>query len=925
MAQNANITRTSILKFVLLPGILPRFGNIFKSGFANLSYFMAIVFNMLQILPNRHPYLLSRNRGRFSLLQVLREGASHIPFDRKNIDKVTIFFVMIAGIVMLVLQMVLLVLAVITGKAMAYAGPGAGPQTLGDFFDNDNTQNDIAFRMLDLVFGVQGVFNSREMGTSAFHEGLHALFQFYSYGILLVGVFIIIYLTIRVVLETAQSGTPFGERFNHAWVPVRLILFFGLLIPMTSGLNLAQVIVLESARLGSNLATNGWLAFDAAVTNATYLGPADDLIAEPTPPDLDNLASFMQIAKACQYAENSIYPDEQREEIRGYVVFGAGTPGSPFYDLADAPAFTDLAAQAGASNIFIRFGVQDEEKYPKEKGTVYPFCGELTMSVVDLAQAGAIMMQQGYLDLVSCFWNGNTSTVSDPREPGQLPTTHENPYSCQNLYTQVQGNAVAYYNKYYDGQDVNMRWRESVNSRYRIARMSSLYINEVLSNARTEQIANGDWLNDAAMEMGWGGAGIWFNKIAEQNGSFTAAVFAKPDITLMPSVMEFVRKTKLANNANTPMSEMYVPELKDNTEFPFNPTQDKSVAIVLMHVFDFWGDSSNIAYYQDRPETHNAEMGGNIIIDMVNMLMGTQGLFDMCKQTNVHPLAQLASVGKGLVEHSIRAFAFAAGTGIGSGLLSLMQKHNWAQVLEAASAFFMKFAIIGLMLGFILFYVIPFMPFIYFFFAVMTWVKSIFEAMVAMPLWALAHLNLEGEGMPGQAATNGYFHILEIFLRPICILIGLLGGIAVFTSMVKVLNQIFYLLISNMTGHYVPAGDSATGVDNCFTPPGMTASEDDPQQQDYIGSTVDEFFYTIMYAIIVYMISVPCFKMVDLVPDNIMRWMGTGINSFGSQDGDPADNLIRNISVGAGGIGRGMSQGLGSVSNSVKSMSNGQQ
>ena len=63
-----------------------------------------------------------------------------------------------------------------------------------------------------------------------------------------------------------------------------------------------------------------------------------------------------------------------------------------------------------------------------------------------------------------------------------------------------------------------------------------------------------------------------------------------------------------------------------------------------------------------------------------------------------------------------------------------------------------------------LFYIIPFMPFIYFFFAVGTWVKAIFEAMVGVPLWALAHIRIDGQGLPGDAAMNGYYLLLEIFV-----------------------------------------------------------------------------------------------------------------------------------------------------------------
>jgi hypothetical protein len=194
---------------------------------------------------------------------------------------------------------------------------------------------------------------------------------------------------------------------------------------------------------------------------------------------------------------------------------------------------------------------------------------------------------------------------------------------------------------------------------------------------------------------------------------------------------------------------------------------------------------------------------------------------------------------------------------------------------------------------------LPFLPFIYFFFAVMTWIKSIFEAMVGMPLWALAHLKIDGEGMPGDAAASGYFYILEIFLRPTFIIVSFLGGIIIFTAMVKVLNEIFYLVLTNLTGHI-----SMEGTTDCFAPPGSNIG---PSESEFKRGPIDEFFYTVIYTIVVYMIALPCFKLVDDIPDNIMRWLGAGISSFGSQDGDPARGLMTNVAGGAALIGGQMS------------------
>lgn len=878
MLAELGISKKQAATYILMPQILPRIGKLVGNGFGSLSYFILVVFNTLGIIPNNHPSLLPENRNKYSIFGAMALAAHHITFDRKNIDKVSIFFVILGGIVMMFMQIVLCIMALFAVPAYAYNGPGAGPQTLGAFFDNANVQNDIAFRMLDLVFGIPNIFNSKNMTTTPFHEGLHALFQFYSFGILLVGTFVIIYLIMTIVMETAQSGIPFGRRFNKAWAPIRLALFFGLLLPTANGINLAQYILLNAAKLGSNVATNAWITFDGAVKNA-YLGSPSALLARPAAPDLESLASFMALARTCSWAEGRI----EGINVRPYIVFGPGDANA--IDLENStPAFSTVVQKSEGGTIIIRFGEKDQTKYGEERGAVFPHCGELGITIVDQAQPGAALMQQAYIEIIGCLWNGMS---------GSTITCSQNSFSDHGRDYTSRFATVLPYNPF-----PNMDPYVGNTQRTQVLILLNQDFEAALTAAMNRQINDGDWNNNAAMKLGWAGAGIWFNKIAEQNGALTAAVLAKPILHKMPYVMEYIKAAKLRDDSNTPQQELYTPTLTSGQTIAFELPAHRDVALVLNQVYRYWGSDMANSFFPTVPETQRQSLTGNIVIDVMNTFMGTRGLFDMCRNTDVHPLAQLAGVGKAMIEHSIRAFAVATGIGIGAGIAALMQRYDLKQAAMPAASFFVTFASIGLMIGFVMFYVLPFMPFIYFFFAVMTWVKSIFEAMVGMPLWALAHLKIDGEGMPGPAASSGYFYILEIFLRPICILIGFLGGIIIFTAMVKVLNSIFYLVISNLAGHYV----ETAGSTGCFNPPG-TPSGSAISEQMYKRGVVDEFFYTIMYTIVVYMIATPCFKLVDLIPDNIMRWMGAGISTFGAVDGDPANGLMKYVTAGAGVVG----------------------
>ncbi len=901
MLSELGISKGQVIRFAVLPQIFPRLKNIFGGGLFCLPYLLLVVFSTVRIIPRNHPALRYENRNQYSLFQVLALAANHLEWTRSNLDKITIFTVILGGIAMLFLQVLLLIITVFTMPALAYNGPGTGPSAIGDFFTNHNNSHDIAFRLLDLIFGIPGIFQSVAITSgevpTPFHEGMHALFAFYSYGMLLVATLIIVYLVVAIVLETAESGVPFGQRFNKAWAPVRLILFFGLLLPTSSGINMAQYILLYSAKYGSNLATNGWILFG-------NVAKPDHLVAIPNTPDVVEIAAFMSLVKTCAWAEGQA----NGRDIQPYFVYGSKNgdvgmdnsirmAGNAHND--GTPPFPDMVEKAGGKTMFFRFGEKNPTLYPMETGGVMAFCGEIGLTIVDQSQPGATFMQKAYVDMLMCLWDGRTSSAFKC----DVPDFDEAAMAFAKNYVSIKNNENPPDLSEHIGGDKRMEIIASLNR----SLMKSVF------DAVKKQEDEGEW-NDgvfgwgvgAANKYGWGGAGIWFNKIAEQNGALSSAVFAKPDIKAMPYVMEDIKSHNEQSQRNLSSMDIYTPRLTGEKPYVFEPPQNRDVALALNKVYKYWGSGDNKVSYRptedaqggtsDTVPLEERKLTGNIMIDFFNMFMGTGGIFDMCKNKDTHPLASMASLGKGLIEHSVRAFVIAGLGTVGGTIMDMMGQKPASEALKAFASFFMTFASLGFVLGILLFYVIPFMPFLYFFFAVMTWVKGIFEAMVGMPLWALAHLRIDGEGMPGAAAADGYFYILEAFVRPIIILISFLGGIMIFTAVVKVLNETFYLVLANLSGHH------AVGSAGCFQPPAGSqigqSVESVIKEQDFQRGTIDQFFYTVIYTVIVYMMSVPCFKLVDLIPDKIMKWLGTGISSFGASDGDPASQLMSHISGG---------------------------
>ena len=873
-----DITKRYVMKHVFLPGIIPRLRHLFGSTLANLAYLIAIVFNTVRILPKNHPYIRAGSAGKYSIRQVIAEASEHITFSKNNIDQVVIFIAIITGLVILALQFILFVFAFTVSTANA-----AIPTTVAGFFVTPDPTQDLAFKMLDYVFGVPDIFGSSVPIGTAFHDALQSLFEFYSYGILIVGIIIIIYSVITIVGETAASGTPFGQRFNHAWVPVRLILFFALLLPMVNGLNGGQYIVLQTAKLGSGLASTGWVVFNDSILQGTYLGDNTELVVTPNNPEITSMAAFMMVVKVCDWSFSRKFGENY--VVSPYAIWGTAA-GDNMPINPGGTTFADVSTRSRGENFQVVFGIQDDTRFENAPGNIGLLCGATAFKVTDVAEPGPAEIQEFYFNKIMDLWIGGPGPGYD------IDQWAEN-YSRKFLDVAPQDPNAPLPTEAYKEQVTLGLYNE---------------IGTAIQDAVIAQRADTDWAVDPALRnLGWGGAGIWYNRVAQKNGAFVSAVHNAPDVRVYPEPMEIIREAKLKEDTNVTPEGLYTPSYSQDTPRPFKkPGYDKLV-LPMSQAYVFWENDG----YRSDALSGQTSLTGNKLIDTINLVLGTEGLFEVCKNQDIHPLAQLSALGKSMLDRSIGSFTLAVGAGVGSIFAG-----EATSAITALSKYFSATAGIGLLVGFILFYLLPFFPFIYFFFALGGWVKGIFEAMVAVPLWALAHLRIDGEGIPGDAAIEGYYLIFEIFIRPILIIFGLLAAIGIFTAMAKSLHEVFYVALSNLSGHDATTAANGGGArNNCFQAPDGSTLDGSAGGSEVTKGPVDEFFFTILYTIILYMIGSSCFKLIDLIPNQILRWMSITTPAFNDDRKDATEGLLLYASLGGqkfAGVGDSISNITGS-------------
>lgn len=850
-----SVTRQDVFKYMFLPRLVPRVREL-ALNLPWLAYLMALIFTATRILPRNHPYASRTSMGTFSVQDILFEAGRHLKGGFRNTDQYLIYGSFVLGIFLLLGQFLILIFILATHTAEA-----AGSIQWSGMFSTPNRENDLALMMLDKVFEIPNMFGSKFNPASfdqitMFGKGLHRLFTFYNYGMLCIAGLIVCYFIIAVTLETMQTGSPFGERFAEVYVPIRLIIAIGLLLPLGYGFSAGQLLTLKLADWGSGLATNAWIILNQrAASNPLGMG-AEQLLVMPKTQEVEDLIRFYALVHSCRGMYIEQYSSAQNpKEIKPYLVYRSGTSTASVE--AENLSYASARQYFPNANIKITFGEKKAE-YTTFPGTVKPYCGKIDVPQPYSEYAVARLIQQTYWDILKHLWiSPDLRTYGERRAKTQLGrlwnTSSSQPADWPNPGT-VEGQNEP-------GPGFYATVRNEIQSHY----------NELMERARNELRS----LPEASMPMdremlnrGWGGAGIWFNKIVESNGAIVSATNTMPVPSAYPPVMSALSAARGGIESVISSATRFSASQREGASMTDmlsgarldDPSKDAAIGRFMGTTYEQLSTENT---FGDGTESHD----DNPIANFVHLIFGTYGLSELRGNDEIHPLAKMSALGRSIIDRSMTYLGGAMVMGGLSGLTGISDNPvagAFGRAFGGIGEMFISFASIGIIVGVTLYYVIPFLPFLYFFFAVGRWAKSIFEALVGIPLWALAHLRIDGDGVPGQAAANGYFLLLEIFLRPILVLFGLMAAVACFSALAVALDTIFDLVVKNVTGYTPVDRNGAIAWNN----------------MDIRRSDVDEFFYTVMYAILLYMMAMSCFKLIDLIPNSVLRFMGSSVSEF---------------------------------------------
>ena len=160
-------------------------------------------------------------------------------------------------------------------------------------------------------------------------------------------------------------------------------------------------------------------------------------------------------------------------------------------------------------------------------------------------------------------------------------------------------------------------------------------------------------------------------------------------------------------------------------------------------------------------------------------------------------------------------------------------------------------------------------PYLVFLVTVAGWFLLILESSIAAPIIALGVTYPQGHDFFGRAEQL-LSMMLNIFIRPACILIGFLFGIMMASMSLFLLNAILFPVIINYMGFLVGSDFLSIQLTNFIQGVGTSPIN------GYSGGIIDTFIYFLLMLLYAYTASsvlIYCFSLTYMIPYQLTRWV----------------------------------------------------
>lgn len=864
--------KRSLLGQLFNPNVGTEIKPVFESGrmFVRM---LAYILASYKLFPKDHP-ALNDTSLKLSLGDVIGTAYRRLSFTREGIPQIILFVAVFGCLIFSALFIVTLLLSLFMGSAHA------ADSAVTSIFQSPAPATDWGLNWINYLFSGTQIPNGDtavpQPQNCGIQTSLGAALGIYSSAVLVLAGFLLMYHLVFMVAEQAHTGKIMGKA-NQIWGPIRLVFAIGMLVPITAGdatstvdgtcsvtgYNTAQYAVVQVARWGSGLASNIWSNF---VTNLqqTQLpacpsdGAASSTCIQPTV-DYKKVIRTLIAMDACSYffnkymePYNSYAVGQVITDPDGRIVAGDTTPVAAFV----IPRLSDLPFSIGSFHgNFMGITLSGEGLsvgykafFEKDKGRL---CGGYLAPPYNTSEYDAVR-------------NAQYQAISDIAD--EIGSAVTNPFA-------------SYYVQGVNDQPSEAELKTAINALVTTLRSETQSRTaEALSSADTLVQTNfkKDLTDSTSLTSGgWLTAGAWFTQIIRVQSARSDAVRSAQPVFVEPAIFKLAQEPR-EEAKEQPWYWMGAKEqsgaygsLKSTAGSLSNYMNAVDSA---MNALDSSVDGAsatstggvNLDEERTRMSLTNSNNPLNVFLAKIDELMAENmtwynGAIGLRFGVTSNPLAEIAAFGQSNVSTALSIMAY-------SSIASIFTAYVPMAGLVIGFMFALASTIFAI--GFTLGYIVPLYPFYRFFFGSITWIMTVMEAVVLAPIFALAHIEPQGEGLAGKNARYGYSVLMQLILRPVLMVFGLVVGHLLFIVAVAFLNDAFV---------YAVRGTGALGADL---------------------PTIGKIIYTAIYATLVVILANQCFSTIGLFPQVALKWL----NMQGVQEERTSDpGMLTGVATAAAG------------------------
>lgn len=638
-------------------------------------------------------------------------------------------------------------------------------------------------------------------------------------GVLAFGGLLATYTIVVGTMSTAHDGQALGKKWSSVWVPIRTVLGVALIVPIKNGFCGIQLIIVWLALQGIALADSAWDAYAKnPLQGAAFSAPALEPALKPV------FIQAMQ-AGACQY---SIQQYVNKIQTQGATTSASATTMNSGSITGINPQGMTRTGGSYATGITYNFGFSSNGA---QTVNAQGICGSFTMpggstigSAIDSAMQPAVAGNLVNMEnMKEAIFNIQKEAMGDMLQ------------KASDLGYQIAGS-----------NDVNI---DNVASIMNSA--VSDYANKVAQEASNSfsSIMDSDGVDDMQKD-GFISAGTWFYRIVKAQQVVTEQVSAIP------------LKSGMISSATT----------------MFSGFDDKIKAV-----------SDKIQKIGDvaKARTTNLSEDGASAEGMINYFINSSFGGTSFERMTENPLYAATNMGLKMIAGAGLAITAIIGAAVGGSMLAgngvgkLAGTDTGVMVTAMFLSPLLSIAAGAILLpGIYLAIYLPMIPFIIWTGTVIGWLVLVVEALFAGPLWAMAHMAPDADGLVGRQG-QGYMLIMSLILRPVLMVIGFVAAISMLKPAALFVNY-FY----------------------AFTAHGSIGG---------LAGFVQIVGSIIVYCTLLNNLVKKILSMIHALPDAILQWIGgAGSNVLGQYGGGVESSTGSGFAQGflGGAAGSAMTRGI---------------